>query len=527
MSELTKTEPFGFSEVEYISAEKILEEIASDGSEKNDEISPYLEGTDLDSQYNGSYVAHPRFRKCNFNGTKFIGINGIASNILDCRFKEVEFRDCGMAFSDFSETHFTENTVLNNCGCTDCSFLDADFRDVCSEGSVFDRSFFINAEFENVTFRHCSFEDALFQNACLKSCDLIHANLEYASFRNTTVEAVNFPFWGILRAFGGIQMLQKFPDSTIQYTDGAKKLEAKRFLNLLPDLQAYFFKRGDYFILANINIFMGNQTDALYYIMVGLKHSLEQRDFRMIRYLCRFASVNHFFTSKELQLLYQALVANSQISLMNDHQYQLYLREITEIKQLLIDNPFSRPQMVITYSTDLDPQDYDGLANFLRFFESMVQRELPQCSYYYSVRHNSPLAIEYFLSDILPNLYHFISVIHLSLWGTTQGFAAFQKLLDLRSKRISNAYDKKTLEARVRHEELKNELLEEQIYNQKLINKKLEQEIRASEEKKQIFLTDEHISIEDLGKRVKTINFTIQSVDPTVVPLRNYTFTVS
>lgn len=131
------------------------------------------------------------------------------------------------------------------------------------------------------------------------------------------------------------------------------------------------------------------------------------------------------------------------------------------------------------------------------------------------------------MSDILPNLYHFISVIHLSLWGTTQGFAAFQKLLDLRSKRISNAYDKKTLEARVRHEELKNELLEEQIYNQKLINKKLEQEIRASEEKKQIFLTDEHISIEDLGKRVKTINFTIQSVDPTVVPLRNYTFTVS
>lgn len=527
MSELTKTEPFGFSEVEYISAEKILEEIASDGSEKNDEISPYLEGKDLDSQYNGSYVAHPRFRKCNFNGTKFIGINGIASNILDCRFKEVEFRDCGMAFSDFSETHFTENTVLNNCGCTDCSFLGADFRDVFLEGSVFDRSFFINAEFENVTFRHCSFENALFQNACLKSCDLIHANLEYASFRNTTVEAVNFPFWGILRAFGGIQMLQKFPDSTIQYTDGAKKLEAKRFLSLLPDLQAYFFKRGDYFILANINIFMGNQTDALYYIMVGLKHSLEQRDFRMIRYLCRLASVNHFFTSKELQQLYQALVANSQISLMNDHQYQLYLREITEIKRLLIDNPFSRPQMVITYSTDLDPQDYDGLANFLRFFESMVQRELPQCSYYYSVRHNSPPAIEYFLSDILPNLYHFISVIHLSLWGTTQGFAAFQKLLDLRSKRISNAYDKKTLEARVRHEELKNELLEEQIYNQKLINKKLEQEIRASEEKKQIFLTDEHISMEDLGKRVKTINFTIQSVDPTLVPLRNYTFTVS
>ena len=527
MSKLTKTEPFGFSEVECISAEKILEEIASDGSEKSDEFSPYLKGENLDSQYNGSYVAHPHFTKCNFNGTKFIGINGIASNILDCRFKEAEFRDCGMAFSDFSETHFTENTVLNNCGCTDCSFLCAGFQDIFSEGSVFDRSFFINTSFENVTFRHCSFEDALFQNATIKCCDLIHANLEYASFHNSTAEDVNFPFWGILRAFGGIQLLQKFLDSTIQYTNGAKKLAAKHFLNLLPDLQAYFFKKRDYFILANINIFMGNQANALYYIMAGLKHSLEQKDFRMIRYLCRLASANHFFTSKELQQLYQALVTNSQISLMNDHQYQLYLREIVQIKRQLIDNPFSRPQMVIACSTNLDPQDYEGLASFLRLFASTAQRELPQCSYYYAVRHNSPPTIEYFLSDILPNLYKFISAIHLSLWGVTHGFATFQKLLVLRSKRISTTYDKKTLEARVRHTELENTLLEEQIINQKLMNKKLEQEIHASEKKKPILLTDEHTSVSDIGKKVKTISFTIQSVDPAAVPLRNYTFTAS
>lgn len=527
MGELTRIDTFDFSEAESIVAEKILEEIAFDGSPQKNDISPYLEGKDVDSQYNGSYVAHPHFKKCNFNGTNFIGINGIASNILDCRFINTEFRDCGMAFSDFSGTYFTENTTLINCSCTDCSFLDASFSDVFSEGSVFDKSYFINATFENVKFRHCSFEDVVFQNIHIKYCDLIHANLEYSSFQNSWAEAVNFPFWGILRAFGGIQMVQKFPDSTIQYTDGAKKLTANQFLTLLPELQAYFAKKNDYFILANINIFIGNQENALYYVMSGLKHCLDQSDFRMIRYLCRLASINHFFTSGELHQLYQALVTNSKISCMNDYQYQLYLKEIGEIKRQLMDNPFSMPQMIITCSTDFDPQDYIGLADFLRFFEHTIHQELPQCSYYYSVRHNSPPTLEYFVSDVLPNLYKFILVIHLSLWGMSQSLTAFQKLLDFRAKHISNTYDKKTMEARVRHEELKNKLLEEQINNQKLVNEKLEQEMRASQEKKSILLTDEYPAPMELGKRVKEINFTVKSSDPASVPLRNYTFTPS
>ena len=527
MNEIIKSGTLDFSEVEFRAAEAILEDMTSGRFNEGDAISPYLEGINLDSKYNGSCIAHPQFKKCSFDGTKFHGINGIASNIIDCYFKNTEFKDSGMASSNFSGTHFAKNTALINCGCTESSFINVSFSEVLAEGSVFDRSFFIHAVFENTEFCHCSFEDVLFQNVTFKNCDLLHANLEYADFQNLQLEQVNFPFWGILRAFGGLQAIQRSIGSTIQYANGTKCLAASQFLMQLPDLQAYFAKKKEYFILANINIFIGNQKKALYYIMSGLKCSLEQKDFRMIRYLCKLASLNHFFTIKELRQLYQSLTTNSQISHLNNHQYQLYLREIAEIRRWLLDMPFSRPQMVITCTTELDPGDYIGLAELLKFVDQTIQRELPQCTCYYSVRHNSPPSLEYFISDVLPNLYGFVSILSISLLGLSKSAAIIQKLLDCQAKYLENKYEKKTLATRVRQEELKTALAEEQVRQQKLLNKKLELEISDLSKSQNIVLANEDQLPNQLRRKIKEIRFTVQSTDPASVPLQTYTLTRS
>jgi len=527
MSEVIRSGTLNFSDIEFKAAEAILNNMTSGSFNESDAISPYLEEMTLDASYNGSCVAHPQFKKCRFDGTKFYGINGIASNIVDCYFTNAEFKDTGMASSDFSGTHFAKNTVLNNCGCTESSFINVRFSDMFAEGCVFDRSFFIHATFENTTFCHCSFEDVLFQDVSFKNCDLIHANLEYANLQNLQLEKVNFPFWGILRSFGGLQTIQGSPDSTIQYADGTRRLTASQFLTQLPELQAYFAKKNEYFILANINIFIGNQQNALYYIMSGLKYSLDQSDFRMIRYLCKLASLNHFFTSKELRQLYQLLTTNDQISSLNNHQYQLYLREIVEIRRWLLDMPFSRPQMVITCTTELDPGDYAGLAALLKFVDQMVQQELPQCAYHYSVRHNSPPSLEWFISDVLSNLYGFISVLSVSLLGLSKGAAIIQKLLDCQAKYLENKYQKKTLATKVRQEELKTDLVEEQLRQQKLMNQKLELELKQLNKDRTVLLANEEHLPKQLQEKITAIHFTIQSTDPASVPLRSYTLTPS
>lgn len=523
MGEIIKLNAGAFSEIEYETAETILREIAFGETDRHDSVPSCMEGKSADEHFNGSCVAHPQFKRCSFRGARFDGINGIASNILDCQFRKAEFKDAGMAFSDFSGTHFMEGTTFINCGCSESNFLDVYFSDVFAEGSAFDRSFFINAAFQNTEFCHCSFEDTVFQKASFKNCNLIHANLEYADLQDCRLEQVNFPFWGALRSFGGLQAIKSSHNSTVQYADRSKLLSTVQFLERLPSIQPYFAKKHEYFPLANINIFLGNQQEALYYIMLGLKDSLEQRNFRMVRYLCKLASHNHFFTSKELRQLYEALVTNSQISCMNNHQYQLYLRELTEIKQLLVDNPFNMPQMVLTCTTALDPQDYQGLTDLLCLFEQTLHRELPQCSYYYSVRHNSPPTLEYFISDILPNLYQFASVISIALLGFSQSVAALQNVL---TKHAENKYNTKTLDERARQEKLKNDLLEEQIRNQKLMNAKLESDIKSQKEKEASPAT-KPCDPKQLQGKIKAIHFTMQSSDPNSVPVREHTFTPS
>ena len=169
--------------------------------------------------------------------------------------------------------------------------------------------------------------------------------------------------------------------------------------------------------------------------------------------------------------------------------------------------------MVITCSTDIDFQDYKGLASLLQFFEQIIYRELSQCSSYYSVRHNSPPILEYSLSDLLPNLYTFASVISLAFLGASSSLNIYQKLLDCQSKRLSNELEKKTQEEKIQNMKLTNTLLETQIEHQKLENEKLRVEITdlPESEKSSLLLTSEYRMPQELHGKVKDIRFTIQS----------------
>lgn len=511
-----------FSEIECEVATKMLQEIGSNILDESDDVQAVLEDKCLDEKYKGSCVYHPQYKSCKFYGTKFDGINGLASNIINCVFYKVRFRDSGMAFSDFSGSQFMKGSSFINCSFSESNFDGVLFSNVSANGSVFDRTFFTHAIIQRTYFRHCSFEDALFQNMQFENCDLIHANLEFASFHNVQSKHSNFPFLGVLKSFGGLQTIAQNPDSTIQYSEGAKVLSAKYLFDMLPNIQAYFYKKKDFFILANINIYLGRQKDALYYILLGLKSSLEQRDFRMIRYLCKLASYNHFFTNKELRQLYEALVNNSNIAEMNNHQYQIYLAEIAGIKRLLIDNPFSQPQMLITCATSLDPNDYEGLVALLRFFEQTIKRELPQCSYYYSIRHNSPPALEYFISDLLVNLYSFISTVSFFLFGVNQALSLADKIGDIRSKHLANKYKASIIDSQQQQESLKVELLKEQIRGERLKNQKQELEIAKGE--KMLWLPDNVAISQELSGKVESLHFSIQSSDPDSIPLREHTF---
>ena len=389
MNKMALGKPIYYSEIQYNNALDILQKLDPKSFDGDDYNSPVIENEYFDENYPGKCVKQPHYKNCSFVGTKFDGINGISSNIINCNFEKSRFKDAGMAYSDLSESKFNLETIFYNCGFTKCNFTGTIFSDFTAEASVFDESYFVDSEIKNSDFIHCSFDNAVFKNTSFYNCDLIHCDFEYATFKNVKFDNVILPFWGVLKSFDLLKEIyyQKENNIIIKYSDTSNELTVQQLINYFDTLQSYFIKKEEYFVLANINIFLGNQEKALYALLMGIDQAIKNVDFRVVRYLCKLASKNVLFSREDLQELYDAIVNNSYISEMNSHEYMIYSEQIREIKNLLIDNPFFMPQVSLTFKTSISPDDYISQTKLIEFIEKEIYSNIPNCHFYYNVRH--------------------------------------------------------------------------------------------------------------------------------------------
>lgn len=512
----------GFSQIEYINAENIMKSLDPSNFSDNDYVSAYIVDSVIGSDYQGQCVKQPQFYNSVFNKVHFDGINGISSKIINCTFNETRFKDSGMTNSDFSNSKFLNMCFFDNCGCNKSNFSGVEFNHFFANASVFDEGYFVGSKFVCSEFAHCSFENAQFKNCVFEQCDLIHGNLEYSTFVSPIFNGVVLPFWGILKSFGLLPELKDNMNVTIKYAAAGREIQVNEFFDLLIPIQPYLYKKEEFFALANINIFLGHQEKALVYILMGLDKALKERDFRTIRYLCKLSSINYFFTKENLKKLYNAIIFNSHIAEMNNHEYQIYLHEVLEIKRLLIDNPFSMPQMTITCHTNFNAEDYNSWICFIKLFETTVKQVLPQSNYYFSVRHNSPPLFEFFLSDSVFNLYEYIiDFIQFCAYSTTA--IKFVKHLLTVYKEYQSARTEKVLQdANVEKAHLENALLQEKIRSKQIETEmsilKLEERKKQLEEspKKKLLVPSV------IKENIKSIKIELNSPDEESLPLREY-----
>ncbi len=517
----------GFSQNDYNKAENIMRSLDSIDSLDNDYVSAFIIDSVVNSDYQGQCVKQPRFYNSTFNGVNFDGINGISSKIINCTFNKVRFKDAGMTNSDFSNSKFSNLCVFDNCGCTKSNFSSVEFNRVIANASVFDEGHFIDSNFIRTDFTHCSFENALFKNCFFTQCNLIQGNLEYSTFINPMFNDVVLPFWGVLKSFGLLFELEKNSNIIIKYSKTGQELSVKEFLELLIPIQPYLYKKEEFFALANINIYIGCQEKALFYILTGLDKSLKERDFRMVRYLCKLSSINNFFTKEDLKKLYNAIIFNSHIAEMNNHEYQIYLHEALEIKRLLIDNPFSMPQMTITCRTNFESDDYSNWMRFIELFENTVKQSLPQSNYHFSVRHNSPPMFEFFLSDNVFDLYDFIITFIQLCTYSTMAIKFAKQLLDLYEKYQSARTAKLLQDENVKKAQLENTLLQQQVKNEQL---EIQMSILKIEEKKKQLeksVTNTNNISHNIKNNIKSIKIELNSPDEEALPLREYYLVVN
>lgn len=502
-----------FTKIEQNIAEDLLKEFAPNELVYSTSTRSHpIENKKFDKNFCGRLVRQPQFRNCTFTEVDFSGIDGTASGWINCKINNSLFKDAGMNYSDFSGSHFLLDTRIINTGCSECNFTNTLFQNSVCDGTTFDRSFFINSIIKDCKFTHCSFIDGTFRNTAIENTVLTQASLEYATFQNITWgDNTILPFWGILKSYNGLDSIKKTQNKVyIQASINGSKILCERFIEMLNDLQPYFWKRKDFFVLANINIFLGHQKTALKYMLEGLRYSLDNRDFRMIRHLCELAANNHFFTREQLHLLYNILTSNDTLLKMNDHEYQIYIDELDTIKRLLIDNPYSMPQMVITYKTDYPDDTYEYLFCLVNFIEKSIKKYLPQASYYFTVHRNSPPTAEIFLSDTLINLYYFfVATTPLLIITAGKALSGLKSLLETQGIDLDNKIKRKELERK-----------DLEIEHMRLENEKLRQELNKSNHQNKL---DNDQSKEDiLLENICSVSFKIKSVNTDEVPIREF-----
>lgn len=480
MDYITTKDMLPFSNVELEHAEKILEKFGSQRFASED----YYYNVVYKKIFDGS-KDDIRFRKlkhleCEFNDIVFDGTDGISSTLFACILRGCQMNNAGFNMSEFTQSHFIpskQNIKIVNSSFTDSNFMECYFKNVQFEGCSFQNSSFEDATFDTCTFICCNFENAKFKHTTFKNIDLTTVCIDFAEFDDVQITNTTFSYWGILWSFGGLQTIKKYKESVkLGLPNSSEYIIGVDFLNQLKQIEAHFYYKKDFFSLTNINIYLGNQKKAFEYAKNGLMYNLQIKDFRMIKYLCKLASKNLFFTKEYLGQLYYALQSYEILKSTTSYEYKIYMNEMSDLKRLLIDNPFGQPQIVIRITTNINEDESGLLVELLNYLEEVILKTAAQSSHYVTLRHNSPYFLELFDSDTLINLYQLLIGLVLGLWGQIPQINSLLAAL-VNVKKIQSGEFSITKKIREEEHQLKKEELKaQQITNDLLLLEKEKKE---------------------------------------------------
>lgn len=371
----------------------------------------------------------PRFEQCNFLSTELVGISGTNSIFDTCQLQNCNITNSNYKFSGFFSSSIKNSNIENSCF-EDVIFEGTNLIKCEIKGCALTNSIISQSTLENLSISYCDFEGSLLKNVQLKNIDFSQNGFNYVEFDNVSIKNIIFPFADIFHCYNGLDLISEYDnDIILSFENGDTIISAKKCITLLDIFLPFFYSKNDFMAVSNIYIYRGEHEKAYWSIIDGLKNSLKRKDFKLIYNLCKLASCNSFFTRKQLRDFYELLQSDMVVAHLNTYEYKYYLAKMTEIKSLLIDNPFGRSQLVIEINTNILPDDYENLNFLIQKIDKIVDTQLPQANKYLSLRHNSPNVLEIFLSESLPNLILFIGYFSTILLGTTKIIKELQTIV--------------------------------------------------------------------------------------------------
>ncbi len=432
------------------------------------------------------------FYYCNFNQIEFNDFDCSDyyfdnCNLTNCKSKNSNFKYMGMISSNINND-MNKNSIKSNSfehSIIECS----KFYKLNLEACSFQNIYINDCIFKNIEITSCDFKGSIIKNCTIDDVKFYDTSFQFVEFENVKVKNSSFLFNDVLHSFYGINMVEQNKNRVfIKFSDKSKQITGNEFIHTLDKIVPYLLSENDFFALANISIYTGNQDDAFNYILNGLKFNLEQKNFESIRYLCKLASLNPLFSKKDLNLFFEALKSDIVSSKLNRFEYVHYTHELSEIKKLLIYNPSKLTQMTITVKSTFYEYDYEKISYILKIIDSTANKIIPQSSKQVSIRHNSPPIFEIVLNNdivsLLPYFALLCTVFGNSIKYVQKIYELMMKKYELEGQKISNEVKKEELHEK----QLSNELKKEEINERKLSSELKKIEIEREKIKNQILL---------------------------------------
>lgn len=420
-------------------------------------------------------------RRSRISGKKFLQSIFKNSAAAGSNFYNCTFDNCQIINANFQECSFIKGKIINNPKTTPIihsnfneSLFADDFllKNNYFEHSVFYNTAFIGGKISNTTFYSCTLEGTIFSDVLMENVHFTDLNIDYAVFENVKMHNVILPFSQICYTFGLLSYLEKTTDEVF-ITSAANEngyISKNEFLSLMPHFIKYYKETKDFFPLANIYFFMGDNEKAKNTILAGILEGVAEIDFRRIKYLCKLIYVYGVFNFHERHEIIDYIYSHISFSEIQPsllYSYLVYKKEIESY--LLNNNSKGIVTAEINILTNIFPEETSKLGILLSTIEEIIELyKSPLGEHQIVCRHNSAETFFITLQEILPVAITIISSLYSVLMAC---YILEDKKIDIQIKKsnFKNIQIKNDLEianAQLELENRKQQILNYQLDNQ-------------------------------------------------------------
>lgn len=322
-----------------------------------------------------SKVINSKFSNCALTGSHF----------GDDEFKNTCFIESNLQYCHFFQNKFI-NTTFNSTNLSYSNFYQTVFEQVTFIGSTVSEILFENCIFKNCIFTASMLENTLFNGCTMEKVKFIKTNVEYMDLRDCKIENVLFPMAQIPYIFGIFDYLL---EGKVIVNGDNQKISMKEYIDMQHSLLVYYTSIQEFFPLANIYLSTGEFNNGYQSIVAGVKQSIVQRNFRMLKFYCKQATRGNVFNYKELRTLYhliENLVYNEKMDIFEQRSF---VYNIAEIRSLLLENIDGFPSVRIELQTNIDSLESSKVAQFIEYIDTVINELCTNKISHIEYSHNS------------------------------------------------------------------------------------------------------------------------------------------